>query len=487
VLTGQIADGWDVGALSAVTAPNRIDVLRPDGTRERRTVDPLTAYQVARVRRGLGDNGHIGVTATSVVRDEPGTLPPAGESEQGAGPPTCPDGREATAQGRCSNNAHVAAVDWRWRSPSGDYLTWGQLTASWLQGGPPRLIPDGTLVRDGDVGSSIRLVLEKQGGHWLWHGWFARDTADLEVNDLGYLDRANVIGVGARLAYRSLHPWEGTLETLSDVESIILYNDRGLPVYNTVDLRTEAKLASFWKVNVGLAWHAPIFEDREVGDGTALERAGRMLATLRVESDRREPVAAHLAGGISATSDGRGYDLELGVLFHLLPELDLELIPRVLSSRREIRYAASTGTGEHLFGPLDAQSADVTLRATYTFTPRLTLQTYAQLFLASTHYRWLVPVAPSPDGPAVVHLRDLARAPGGAAPLNADGREGALNANLVLRWEFRTGCLLYLVYTRAQVPTLPLGPGEIGRLDLGAVRRAPASNLLLAKLAYWWG
>ena len=38
------------------------------------------------------------------------------------------------------------------------------------------------------------------------------------------------------------------------------------------------------------------------------------------------------------------------------------------------------------FGVLRAASVGSTLRATYTFTPRLTLQTYAQIFLAFRHY-----------------------------------------------------------------------------------------------------
>jgi hypothetical protein len=63
----------------------------------------------------------------------------------------------------------------------------------------------------------------------------------------------------------------------------------------------------------------------------------------------------------------------------------------------------------------------------------------------------------------------------------------ALNANVVLRWEWRPGCLLYLVYTRSQAPALTLAPGEVAHLDLRAVRRAPAADVALLKVAYWWG
>jgi hypothetical protein len=56
-------------------------------------------------------------------------------------------------------------------------------------------------------------------------------------------------------------------------------------------------------------------------------------------------------------------------------------------------------------------------------------------------------------------LRDLVPF-GGALPNNPDFQEGVLNVNVVLRWEYRLGSTLFL---------------------------APASDVFLVKLSYWWG
>jgi hypothetical protein len=37
------------------------------------------------------------------------------------------------------------------------------------------------------------------------------------------------------------------------------------------------------------------------------------------------------------------------------------------------------------------------------------------------------------------------------------------------------------------VPTTTLEPNQIGSLNLGAVGKAPAADIVLAKLTYWWG
>ena len=59
--------------------------------------------------------------------------------------------------------------------------------------------------------------------------------------------------------------------------------------------------------------------------------------------------------------------------------------------------------------------------------------------------------------------------------------------NVVLRWEYMLGSTLYLVYTRSQIPTTVLSNGDVGTLNLGAVGKAPASDVILAKLSFWFG
>jgi hypothetical protein len=480
------AGAWQMGLLSAATGRNTVDVQLPDGTREQRVADPLSSFNVLRVKRALGDSGYLGVMATSVLRAD------------GGGPmlrdPTaprvlCADGREVAAGQRCSNDAHAAGLDWHWRSGSGDYASVFEAGASLLGRGPPRALPDGTIIRPGDVGTAVRAAFAKEGGdHWLWGFWGARDSRDFDVNDAGYLDRANQVGFGGQLTFRTLAPFAHTLETSTKLEPIALDNHDRLPTQRTLLLEAHARLDSYWTIVAGTKGVLAHFDDREVGDGAALERAGGFDYGLELQSDPRARLSGHVSLAHERLSNGaRAYQGELGLLLRVLAPLDLELIPQVLVARGEPRFAATAPNGDYLFGALDARSAGTTLRATWTFTPRLTLQTYAQLFLASRHYGELSSFSPALAGPRpAIHLADLV--PGAAAPpQNPDTQEVALNANVVLRWEWRPGCLLYLVYTRSQSPALTLAPGEVAHLDLRAVRRAPAADVALVKVAYWWG
>jgi len=220
-----------------------------------------------------------------------------------------------------------------------------------------------------------------------------------------------------------------------------------------------------------------------VGDGTALERAGLLGLELEGETDPRRRVVGALASTFQLLDGGYVAEAEAEVTFRISPQLDLALAPQVFATAGEPRFAgAGADAGSLVFGRLRAKSLGLTLRATYTFTPRLSLQTYAQGFLASGRYnRFTSPLAPE----RVVHLDDLVPA---SAPLeNPDFEEGVVNANIVLRWEYQLGGTAFLVYTRSQAPEVTLEPGERPRLDPARTLRAPAVDVLLLKLSYWWG
>jgi hypothetical protein len=107
--------------------------------------------------------------------------------------------------------------------------------------------------------------------------------------------------------------------------------------------------------------------------------------------------------------------------------------------------SATTRERLYLLAPQSAQGASGTLRTTLALSPRLTLQLYTQLFTAGITYGdALRALAPPGRGPISVAGLVPAR-PEDRAPTD-EQRQAALDINLILRWEWRTGSTLYLVY-----------------------------------------
>lgn len=482
-VVGRLTDRTSVGLLSAISARNTVPVLTGAGSEAERLADPTTLFNVLRTRRAIGGRGgYLGLIGAATNRIEsPGLYPTAD------GAPSCPGLTSPRMSGRCFRDAYVGGVDGRWRSGSGDFVVGGQSVVSAIAGGPPALLRDGTILGPGALGSGTNLTVAKDGGkHWVWAFEGALLTRKLELNDAGFLGRANQASGGLDVTYRTKEAWGPTLETATKLELRHARNLGGLVLRDFYQVNTTVLLRNSWTLFTELHYRAPYFDDREVGDGTALERAGLFGWEWSVRGDPRGRFAGQLFGTLQRLSNGWRADLEGGVIVRPAARVDLELIPDLAFSRGEPRFVEAEDAGRLLFGRLEAGQVGVTARTTYTFTPRLTLQGYAQLFLAAGRYGDFSTYMRAASSTPTIRLDDLS--PMGGAPSDQhDFQRAALNATVVLRWEYRLGSVLYVVYTRSQVPQVELMQGERPRLDLTLLPRAPAADVLLVKLSYRLG
>jgi Domain of unknown function (DUF5916) len=483
-LVGAVTPRTSVALLSALTGENTAEVRLADGGTVKRSADPLSIYNVLRARHrwGTGLDGGFLVTSTNRfehVRDYPATR---FQCPSRAGDPA------SSAAARCTSDAYVAALDARWRSPSAVYVVGGQLVTSMLARGPSRLQPDGIAVRPGQpsFGGTINAV--KQGGaHWLATMVTALSGRQLDYNDLGYLERKNDSFTYADLTYRTLNPWWHTTDTGSTVAVSHRQTLDGIRLEDHIRLSTFATFRNFWSASFAAYYHAPHFDDRETGDGTALERAGLGGAEIWMGSDSRRLLTGALWAQAQRLVDG--VQLQASASLGLRPSsrVDLELSPSVLYADGEPRFIEKgPANGFYYFGKLRASNVGVTARATVGLRPTLTFQFYGQLFLATKRF-----LAPSQFRVAAgafrteVHISQLQPIASWTVP---DTQQAVLNLNAVLRWEYRLGSTIYLVYTRAQSPALTLMSGQVPRLDPRALTgNRGSTDALMLKASFWWG
>jgi hypothetical protein len=486
-LVGTLGKRLTLGVMSALVARNDVEVQVGE-TRAARVAEPMSLFDVVRLRWQLARNTDLGLMFTASNRFEAVgryALQPNGGAEYAL----CPSGALVRPGDRCFHDSYVGGPDLRWRSASGDYQLVAQAIVSGIVGGAPRRLLDGTFINAGDVGGGGAVDLSKQGGkHWLFELEYDFASQKLDYNDLGYMARQNLHHVDAILEYRTTQPWRRTVETHWRAEFFDRETFGGLNLGRGYQLNTQGKLASLWSWFAELHFRDRHYDDREVGDGTALQRERLVGLELGVYSDPRRRVYFELFTQAQIIWNGVHMETDGKLTIRALPQLDFDLLPTASYDRGEPRFAGNgLSPGEQLYGRLEASSVGATLRATYTFLPRLSLQVYAQLFFAFKHYSGfsLFRARPGELGP-VVHLEDL-QATTQVPSVSPDLAETVLNLNAVLRWEYRLGSTLYFVYTRAQSPDLGLMTGEHRRFDLGALKKSPAADVLLLKLTYWWG
>jgi hypothetical protein len=178
-------------------------------------------------------------------------------------------------------------------------------------------------------------------------------------------------------------------------------------------------------------------------------------------------------------------------------------------------YADLTATNffntRYVFAHLDQVTLAMDTRLNVTFSPTTTLELFMQPLIVSGDFaRYNVWAAPR-SSQRLVYGRDIgtevvtpaanpARDPA-TITLDADGPGAApsfsfpdptftfrsLRGNAVLRWEYRPGSTLFLVWTRSsQIPTLPRGNIQFGD-DANALFQGPSENIFLVKMTYWLG
>jgi hypothetical protein len=158
---------------------------------------------------------------------------------------------------------------------------------------------------------------------------------------------------------------------------------------------------------------------------------------------------------------------------------------------------ATTFDRRYVFSHLDYSELSAQLRVNFALRPDLTLETYAEPFASSGRYYAFGELA-APRGNA---LREYG-SDGTTVSRDADGgyvvTDGAdsfviddpdfqftsFRSNVVLRWEWRAGSTLFLVWQQDRsgggLPTRSVRPG-----DLGDAFSADGDNFLAVKATYW--
>jgi hypothetical protein len=455
----------DIGALSVATG----DVLANTNASGTVIAAPSASHHVLRVRTS-GDGFTIGALGTAQLQgDDPARHPMVGDMAM------CPTGELVPAGARCSHDAITGGIDGGWRSREGDWTASGQVAGSRTRGGPTRLLLDGTQLASGDAGVGGFFRAAKEGG-WLrgeldYEGYQRK----FDIDDLGYLARANVHHIDATLGAYSARDVGPFVETKTNVEFFYRQNMDGLRGSNGYQWNVGATTRGLWQLWMELHWRPSYFDDRELGDGRALERSGRLGWEIYVMSDSRRSIVATWEQQLRSTHAGWEYYADGDLKVRPRDSIELDFQPSLELSYGEPRFVDGTDPLAPRFARLDATSIGLTTRATWTLERNLTLQAYVQTLLASLRHRDAFIAAPSLRVIGIDQLQ-----PASFDPTIYDSREGALDATLVARWEYRPGSTAFVVYSHAQTPATGMG------FDPPALVHGPASDAVLLKLSWAW-
>ncbi len=474
-LTGRLPGGLTVGALDAVTQ-------RASGAANR-TTEPGTNYAVVRGQQDFrkGESG-IGVMLTAVNR-------------------SLDSGTEASLH----RNAYVGAVDFRHRFFRGRYQIAGSLDWSRVAGTPEVITatqrspvhyyqrPDAGLrldsARTSLTGDAEELLFGKVGGGILrFETSYLRRSPGFEVNDLGFLQRADQQSWSNWLGLQSLHP--------SSIYQTAFWNfnwwqywtvGSGLPLERAANTNAHVQLNNRWWLHAGatLGQLGATFCDLNcTRGGPALRLDPYLNGWAEWDGDNRPVVVPALWAQYVRKDGGRsesvswGSQVSIRIASQLNTSIGINAEHNISDAQPRGPVTDSAGT-HYRFAHLDQKTLSLTGRVDYTITRDLTLQVYAQPFVSKGTYSNPRELA----DPRAEAYPDRFRPYAG--PMTSGLNAKQFNSNVVLRWEYRPGSTLFIVWSQGRGDFHPAAGIRSFAGDFRDVFDLHPDNTFLIKASYW--
>ena len=505
-LTGKTHNGWSVGLLNAVTAPERARVKREGEAESRVEIEPPTNYLVGRVLKEAGQGG-FGLLSTAVVRalDDP------------------------ALEARLAGRSVVAGADAYYFFDAGrEWLLSGQLSASRVQGSAgamerlqrassryfqrpdaPRLDPARTSLSgwsgNASVGRESGAVRVEASAYAVSPGF--------EVNDLGYLTRSDRVGAELSATWEKFEPDRFTRNREFSMSREWEWNFARQGQGGDWYVGAEMEFLNYWDADLSVRRETSGLDDRLTRGGPMAGRPAGWDVSFDGGTDSRKPVSLDIELAREWNdAGGRETQFELSLNLKVSDRLTISTGPEFARGRDVAQYitsradphAAATLGRRYIFGEIEQTELSMQTRVNLLLTPAMSLQLYVQPLLGAGRYARLKEFA-RPEafdflaygGEVGTLAYDVGEGeyridPDGAGPAapftveNPDFNEKSLHLQTVFRWEWRPGSTLYLVWTQAREHE-----SAIGRFDLGPdarrLFRAPADDVFAIKVSYWIG
>jgi len=529
-LTGRTRGGLSLGALAAVTeqADGRAYLSEAEPSRPF-LVEPRSENGVVRVRQDFnGGASTIGAIASALRRNLPG------------------DGSFDFLPQSAYNGGIDWEHQWGNRTwaffgyVAGSHVRGDSTSMIRIQRASNHFYqrPDARRARLDSSATSMsgvdwRMTLEKRRGtHWTGAIWAAEVTPGFEVNDAGFSTRQEVLDGGARIGYREIVPgrvfrsYNFGLSTFHNWSHDAIAGSPSSDAWGSAHIsgaisgNAHFEFNNFWRLDANAQYHPEVMDRVGTRGGPLMVQPRWYDARISMQSDMRSRLALEPSLYMRRGAAGSGGEVQAALEINVRPtsRIEVEVEPRFTRSSIGAQYVATvngwadapTFGAHYIFGNVRRSELSFPTRVNAAFSPTLSFQLFAQPLLSSGDYSNYKRLA-SPSTFDFVPFGEGVAGSGGATctggftcvdpdlqrhfDVDANGTVDytvgeqdfnvrSLIGNAVVRWEYRPGATVFLVWQRRQRSDVVRGDFSAGR-DWSALMRAPTDNTFLLKVSYW--
>jgi hypothetical protein len=502
-LTGRTGNGLSLGALESVTGEERASIGGPGIAQHEQAVEPLTNFFVGRMQQDLsGGNTRFGGMLTSVHRKLNGT-------ELGFLPQAAWTGGLDFYHAWHDRAWYVTANAAASRlSGSTQAMLLAQTASARYFQRPDNDYAEVDSARTSLFGHAGNLALGKTGGKRLrFETGGTWRSPGFEINDIGYMRHADEVTQYGWMQYSKRNPFSIFREFYLNTNEWLRWDCGGTSLLQQGNANFNLTFKNFWSCGGGAtrAWHHR--SNTALWGGPSMLLPGQWSSWAWVNSDSRQPLSAEM-GASFTNSDAhslRYRDAYVSLRWRPTNAVLVRLDPSYSHTVDELQYvttARNAGAPRYLLGTIDENTAALTFRLDVTLRPNLTVQYYGAPFLANGSYsefkQVTAPHASGYEDRFHVYGPGEIQATGNTYQVD-ENRDGTVdyafrdpdfevrdfNSNLVLRWEYQPGSLLYVVWSQARSSFVADGRLAL-REDVSALFDVQPHDVFLVKLSKWF-
>jgi hypothetical protein len=322
---------------------------------------------------------------------------------------------------------------------------------------------------------------------------------------MGRLSFADGIRFDVGLRYRETIPGKVFRSYLVGVSQNNEWSYDGERQGGSVRANTTLTFLNFWTATVNTGPNFRVLDQRLTRGGPLMSAPGGWTTTATL----RNRAAAQTGWNASVTRtidelEGALWNVNGGLSFRPGPRWQLSVTPTYIRELDPQQYVTALSGGSpatygtrYIFSHIDRTTLSTQMRMGYTFRPDLNLDLYAEPFTASGRYfDWGELAASRALGLRTYGTSEttITRQPDGSQTVtdagttftlrNNDFNVRSFRSNLVLRWEWRPGSTLYLVWQQDRREEERIGSRITGG-DLFDSFTAPGRNFFVVKTSFW--
>lgn len=465
-LTGKNANGFSWGFQDAVTARTYADVTDTEGNERREVIEPLTNYTVARFQQDLkGGETVFGAMVTNINRFD----------------------NEENGLNYLHDNAQSAGVDLVQNFWNRKYGLEAKFGMSRVEGSEESILQTQTAFErsfqrtDNDyrevdstltvlTGSFSSLSFGKQSGKLNWRVGSNYRSPSLELNDIGFLQFTD-----------NVNNWIWGRYQINDKTKLFrwqnynFYHERnydfgGVQLSSETNMNFGVQFHNFWGLESGIYRQGQNISNADLRGGPSITYPGGSNWWYWIGTNRQKKVRFswnqwfYWGDENFVTNMGMNFNVTL----RPIDALNISLSPSVSFRDNTLQYVYNDfeSDGIYLLGRIEQNTYSMTIRANYNLTPNLTLEFWGQPFISSGVYSDFKEVSQSNATDLMDRFISVDERYISWDPINEYyevDRDGDLQSdyyfydpdfnivefrsNLVLRWEYVPGSVLFLAWS----------------------------------------